>query len=55
MVRKRKKRLGKDAIVSIFSKYLHPSKLVRDKFRNHESNHRISGLVVLRLEEKVIT
>ena len=52
---KKKNNIGKDAVVSIFTKYLHPSKLVKQKFPNAKTNHRLSGLKVVRLEQKIVS
>ncbi len=47
MVRRAKKRLGKDAKVSILAKYLHPSRLVSSTLPNIESNHRVENCVII--------
>ena len=52
---RKKKTMGKDAVVSILTKYLHPSKYIRDKWPNAAANHRLSGLVVLRTEPKIVS
>ena len=55
MARSAKKTMGKDAVVSILTKYLHPSRYIREKFPNATSNHRLNGLVVLRMEHKLVS
>jgi len=47
----RKKQLGKDAIVSILTIYLHPSQHIRRVFPNLEKGHRLNGLTVLLRQE----
>lgn len=54
MVRRAKKRMGKDAKVSVLSKYLHPSRLITQLLPNVETNHRLENCVVIRLEVKKI-
>ena len=54
MARRAKKRMGKDAKVSVLSKYLHPSRLVKQVLPNVEANHRLQNCVVIRLELKKI-
>ena len=51
----RKKQIGKDAIVSILSIYLHPSQHIRRAFPNAERGHRIDNLTVLRQEHQRIS
>ena len=51
----RKKQLGKDAIVSILTIYLHPSQHIRRVFPNLEKGHRLNGLTVLRQEHQRIS
>ena len=46
--------LGKDAVVSCLSKFLHPSQLIRDAYPNRQKGHRIEGLIVRRQEVKKI-
>ena len=50
-----KKTMGKDAVVSVLAKYLHPSKYIRDKWPNNWAHQRVAGLVVVRQEEKVVS
>ena len=46
--------MGKGAIVSVMTKYLHPSKLIRDKFPNSTASLRLEGLVVVGEEEQKV-
>ena len=46
--------MGKGAVVSALAKYLHPSEVIRKKFRNAEKGKRIDGLRVIRREERKI-
>eukprot|EP00934_Nitzschia_sp_Nitz4_P007490 Nitzschia sp. Nitz4//scaffold526_size3785//2112//3756//NITZ4_009261-RA/size3785-processed-gene-0.3-mRNA-1//1//CDS//3329553959//7480//frame0 len=46
--------MGKDAVVSILSTYLHPSEHIRNKYPNPISGHRLEGCVVIRQEVKKI-
>ena len=48
------KRLGKDAKVSVMTKYLHPSRLINEVLQNYESNHRLNNCIVVRMEEKKV-
>ena len=52
---RRKKVLGKDAVVSVLAKYLHPSSLIREQYPNRVATLRIEGLVVIRQDSKVVT
>ena len=51
----RKKQLGKDAIVSILTIYLHPSQHIRRVFPNPAKGHRLNNLTVLRQEHQRIS
>ena len=46
--------MGKDAKVSVLTKYLHPSRLITQVLPNVETNHRLENCVVIRLEVKKI-
>ena len=46
--------MGKGAEVSALCRVLHPSEYIRDKYPNLEKGQRLSGMVVLRREEKKI-
>ena len=47
------KRLGKGAIVSIKTRFLHPSRLIQSKHINHTNDHRTENLRVVRKEIKL--
>ena len=51
----RTKRLGVGAKISCLSKLLHPSALIRQKYVNPERGHRLENLIVVRLEQKLIS
>ena len=46
--------MGRDAMVSCIMKNLHPSKVLRDAFKNLPMGHRLGGLTVKRMEKKKI-
>ena len=46
--------MGKDAVVSCLTQFLHPSQTIRDAFPNRQRGHRLEGLKVRRQEEKKI-
>ena len=48
------KRLGKDAKVSVMTKYLHPSRLINEVLQNYESNNRLNNCIIVRMEEKKV-
>jgi hypothetical protein len=48
------KTLGKDAIISVLSKFIHPSEHIRKAFLNPEKGHRLEGCQVIRQEVKTI-
>ena len=48
------KRLGKDAKVSVMTKYLYPSRTINEVLQNYESNHRLNNCIVVRMEEKKV-
>ena len=50
----RKKTHGVGAVVSVLTKFVHPSQLIRDKFPNLPNGHRLSGCITLRQEVKRI-
>ena len=50
----KKKTMGKGATVSCQTRYLHPSEHIRNRHPNPTSNHRTSGLIVIRKERKYI-
>ena len=50
----RKKTLGAGAQVSIFTRFLHPSAIIRNKYPNLETHHQLEGCHVVRREEKKI-
>ena len=54
MARRGKKRMGKDAKVSVLTKYLHPSRLINQVLPNAESNLRLQNCIIVRLEVKKI-
>ena len=49
-----KKTHGIGAVVSVLTKFVHPSQLIRDKFPNLPNGHRLSGCITLRQEVKRI-
>ena len=51
----KKLRRGKHAEVSVLLKYLHPQKLVNDKFPNRTATSKIDKAIVVRCEEKKVT
>lgn len=51
---RRKKQLGKGAVVAVLGKMLHPSEHIRNKYPNMEKGFRVENLVVLRKELKKI-
>jgi len=51
---RRKKTLGKDAVVSVLLKYVHPSEHIRNKFVNPLPNQVLQNCTVLRQEVKKI-
>ena len=55
MPRQRKLKLGKDAVVSCLSKYIHPSEHIRRRWPNPINGHRMEGLRVLRQEIKRVS
>ena len=42
--------MGKDAKVSVLTKYLHPSRLINQVLPNAESNLRLQNCIIVRLE-----
>ena len=50
----RKKTHGIGAVVSVLTKLVHPSQLIRDKFPNLPNGHRLLGCITLRQEVKRI-
>ena len=48
------RRLGIGADCSALTKYLHPAQLVNDRYPNRTARARISGLLCIRQEEKVV-
>ena len=48
------KQLGKNAKVSIVTKYLHPNRLINEVLQNYESNHRLNNCIVVRMEERKV-
>ena len=54
MARRTKKRLGKDAKVSVLSRYLHPSRLISSTLPNKETNHRLEDCIVVRMVVKKV-
>ena len=51
----RKKQIGKDAIVSILTIYLHPSQHINRVFPSLEKGHRINNVTVLHQEHQRIS
>ena len=49
-----KKRLGVGAVCSVQSKFLHPGKLISDKYPNRPANHELKGLIVVEEGTKMI-
>jgi hypothetical protein len=54
MARKNKLKLGKDAVVSVLAKYIHPSEHIRRVHRNAVATLRIENLTVLRQDKRRI-
>ena len=54
MARRTKKRLGKDAKVSVLSRYFHPSRLISSTLPNKETNHRLEDCIVVRMVVKKV-
>jgi hypothetical protein len=50
----RNKTLCKNAIISVLSKFIHPSEHIRKAFLNPEKGHRLEGYQVIRQEVKTI-
>ena len=46
------KKIGSGAVARCTLKYLHPSKLIRDKFPNRTASQKISELLVVRQDMK---
>ena len=49
------KTMGRDAIVSVMAKYIHPSEHIRKAYPNANAQLRIDGLLVLRMESKKVS
>ena len=49
-----KKCLGVGAICSVKSRFLHPGKLIGDKYKNMASNHELNGLIVVEEGRRMI-
>lgn len=54
MARRTKKRLGKDAKVSVLARYLHPSRLISSTLPNIENNYRLEDCIVVRMVMKKV-
>jgi len=52
---RQKKTLGKDAVVSVLLKYVHPSEHIRNKYNNLLPNQALQNCTVLRQEVKRIS
>ena len=48
------KRLGKNAKVSIMTKYLHPSRLINEVLQNYESNHRLNNCMKVNRHNQLV-
>ena len=48
------KRLGVGAVCSVQGKFLHPGKLISDKYPNRPANHELKGLIVVEEGTKMI-
>jgi hypothetical protein len=52
----RKKHIGVGAVVSTLTRFLKPTKTIKEVFPDGiEKNHRLTGLVVVRQEEKYMS
>ena len=49
------KTMGRDAIVSVLAKFIHPSEHIRKAYPNANAQLRIDGLLVLRMESKKVS
>ena len=47
-------RSGVGAVASAMSKFVHPSKSVRDKYPNRQKNHKLQGVVLAEVDAKVV-
>ena len=46
--------MGKDAKVSVLSRYLHPSRLISTTLPNIETNHRLENCIVVRRRDQLV-
>ena len=49
-----KLRAGVGAVASVMSKFVHPSKPIRDKYPNRPKNHKLQGVVLEEVDVKVV-
>ena len=49
-----KLRAGVGAVASVMSKYVHPSKSIRDKYPNLPKNHKLQGVVLVEVDAKFV-
>lgn len=54
MTRRRLKKLGIDDIVSVWSKYIYSSILIRSKYPNKTANHKIENLKVISRDDRKV-
>ena len=52
---RQKRRIGKDATLSILARYLHPTKYIREKYENMRNNQRVEDLVAVRMDRKIVS
>jgi hypothetical protein len=47
-------RAGVGAVAWVMSRFVHPSKPLRDQYPNRPKNHKLEGIILLREEDKVV-
>ena len=45
---------GVGAVVSVMSKFVHPSKSISDKYHNRLKNHKLQGVVLVEVDAKFV-
>ena len=45
---------GVGAVALVMSKYVHPSKSIRDNYSNRPKNHKLQGVVLVEVDVKVV-
>ena len=52
---RRRKQMGVGATIKVMKRFVHPSALIREKFKNPKKGERLEDCLVIKKEEKLVS